>query len=217
MEESLCDICTEHPRFYNEYGDVFEAGLGMCCEEAARLLLKGTKSVELIAEADGEEDTALPPILILREKVFDCLKRTDISFAEKERCALALVNAVPEKFRAGEAARFCLTLERMEDAWGDMLRDMENRGESAEVFINTDAVRAERICEYFVFRHFAALSEAKDASVGLKFCFFAVYVVSCLEALGYGDEALRLFSAEIEYSDENVDRISEYLGRNKNV
>ena len=43
-EESLCDICREHPRFVEVYGDIMEKGLGLCCEEAARLLLNANGS-----------------------------------------------------------------------------------------------------------------------------------------------------------------------------
>lgn len=53
-EESLCDICAEHPRFYNEYPDRIEAGLGLCCEEAVRLLLERDTPLELIIETDGK-------------------------------------------------------------------------------------------------------------------------------------------------------------------
>ncbi|MCQ2105313.1 MAG: flagellin lysine-N-methylase [Fibrobacter sp.] len=38
-ENVLCDICREHPRFVEVYGDIMEKGVGLCCEEAARLLL----------------------------------------------------------------------------------------------------------------------------------------------------------------------------------
>lgn len=37
--EHLCAICREHPRFYSWWGSFVEAGLGLCCEEACRLLL----------------------------------------------------------------------------------------------------------------------------------------------------------------------------------
>ena len=37
--EHISDICREHPRFYEWFGDYKEAGLGLCCEEAARLVL----------------------------------------------------------------------------------------------------------------------------------------------------------------------------------
>ena len=42
-EESLCYICREHPRYYEWYGDIKEGGIGLACEEAARLIL-GSKS-----------------------------------------------------------------------------------------------------------------------------------------------------------------------------
>lgn len=38
-EEKLSQICTHHPRFYEWFTNITEAGLGMCCEEAARLIL----------------------------------------------------------------------------------------------------------------------------------------------------------------------------------
>ena len=35
----LCDICREHPRYYGISGDGYEGGLGLGCEEAARMIL----------------------------------------------------------------------------------------------------------------------------------------------------------------------------------
>ena len=39
-EESLCDICREHPRYYEWYDDMIETGVGLCCEAAAKLVLE---------------------------------------------------------------------------------------------------------------------------------------------------------------------------------
>ncbi|MGI6107584.1 MAG: flagellin lysine-N-methylase [Lachnospiraceae bacterium] len=49
-EESLCDICREHPRFYNWYGSRTEAGLGLSCEEAVRLLFHRTEPIRFLTE-----------------------------------------------------------------------------------------------------------------------------------------------------------------------
>ena len=38
-EDALCDICYLHPRFRNFYLSFEEIGLGLCCEEAARIIL----------------------------------------------------------------------------------------------------------------------------------------------------------------------------------
>ena len=37
--EHISEICREHPRFYEWFGDYKEAGLGLCCEEVSRLVL----------------------------------------------------------------------------------------------------------------------------------------------------------------------------------
>ena len=37
-EGALCQICADHPRFRSYFSDRTELGLGLCCEEAARLV-----------------------------------------------------------------------------------------------------------------------------------------------------------------------------------
>ena len=37
-EEYLCDICREHPRYYNVSAGATEGGIGLGCEEAARII-----------------------------------------------------------------------------------------------------------------------------------------------------------------------------------
>lgn len=38
-ENHLCEICTEHPRYYEWFNNIKEGGIGLCCEEAARIIL----------------------------------------------------------------------------------------------------------------------------------------------------------------------------------
>lgn len=58
-EERLCDICREHPRFYNWFGDYTEVGLGLCCEEAERLLFSDSKQLTFVEEVTQDEDSDL--------------------------------------------------------------------------------------------------------------------------------------------------------------
>lgn len=55
-EERLCDICREHPRFYNWFGDYTEVGLGLCCEEAERLLFSDSKPLTFVEEVTQDEE-----------------------------------------------------------------------------------------------------------------------------------------------------------------
>ena len=47
-EGYLCDICREHPRYYGVGYDGIEGGLGLCCEEAARIILSIDKKPEFV-------------------------------------------------------------------------------------------------------------------------------------------------------------------------
>lgn len=70
-EDSLCDICREHPRFYDWFDGLTEVGLGLCCEAAGRLILEKEDPVRFVMdevadqseESDGQEDPELLKIL----------------------------------------------------------------------------------------------------------------------------------------------------------
>lgn len=93
-EEHLCSICREHPRFYEWYEDIpglmdwTETGLGLCCEEAVRLLV--SEPFGLVVQWESEEEQGqwekmtghpqteeasyLLAVLSARETVFHLLK-----------------------------------------------------------------------------------------------------------------------------------------------
>ena len=86
-ESSLCDICREHPRFVEVYGDIMEKGLGLCCEEAVRLLLtsKGT-ATSPIAFVEREIDD------VPDEIPDDAREARDAIFAERNHLFKILVS-----------------------------------------------------------------------------------------------------------------------------
>jgi lysine-N-methylase len=49
-EDALCGVCTEYPRFGEQYGNVLEKGLGLSCEEAGRIILSQSSPVKFIEE-----------------------------------------------------------------------------------------------------------------------------------------------------------------------
>ena len=79
-EDKLCHICTEHPRYYEWFSGIKEGGVGMCCEEAARLILSrggegGYYERNVPDEACEEYDDELYGLLYsAREKMFDILE-----------------------------------------------------------------------------------------------------------------------------------------------
>lgn len=204
-EESLCDICAEHPRFYNCFEDREEAGLGLCCEEAARLLLEGEGSLKLIAEGGSPEDDELA-----REKLFVILTDSDKTMRDRFSEALTVQYQKPD---FSHWAEFLLSLERLDDSWADKLLLLKSNAAKLDIATALEHERYMRLCQYFIYRHFLT---ADDHGLMLEFCFLATEIVAALDSIsGFDIENTRLFSSEIEYSDENIGLIIKEIEKNR--
>ena len=81
-ESHLCQICTDHPRFYTWLSDGREEGIGLCCEAAARLILQptGFPQWEVIQTASEPENMSEEPdpleqaLLAMRDELFHLIK-----------------------------------------------------------------------------------------------------------------------------------------------
>ena len=76
----LCDICREHPRFYNNTARGREVGIGMSCEEACRLILTAQDPFAIF-EMGKEKGRAPRPrydALAERERIFSLLSNKDL-------------------------------------------------------------------------------------------------------------------------------------------
>lgn len=202
-EDALCDICREHPRFYNDFPQRQEAGLGLCCEEATRLLLAGNGPLTLVCDRDETGEAEEPELVALRRKLFAFL--SDFSLPMEERvtrcCQVMGMEAMP--FETVYWRDFFLGLERMDKAWTAALLAVE----PANVPLPGDA-RHTRLLQYMLYRHFAAAEDGEQAGLILQFCLLSLRLLWAMERSG-GElpELARLWSGEIEYSDENIDRI----------
>lgn len=96
-ESHLCAICDQHPRFHNWFGAEKESGLGLSCEEAARLILFSAPPRLLCRETleAPDPDTELNPELLaglraVREAAFAILAEPSLPLAHR----LALLAAL---------------------------------------------------------------------------------------------------------------------------
>jgi len=212
-EEVLCQICTDHPRFYHEYADRTEVGLGLCCEEAARLILCRQEPVRMIALTDDgetfEPDQAEQSFFVWREMLLEQLQNRKYSFEERieKLCRREHLPSITNAYMM-DSIPFLLELEQMDEAWG---RKLENVPPSE---LNGWDTGFEQFMCYLLIRH---LKPHGQNRITLLFCLFACKLVQLLFSSHQTAENLieiaRLFSSEIEYSDENVDLIMEKLQR----
>ena len=191
-EDVLCDVCALHPRFFAEVGGVTLAGLGLCCEEACRLLLASREPLTFAAEERAVPLAALTGCTFAPEQ----LRFQPCADAEAIRALLERY-AKTEPINAAWTARL------------DALRaDLPGCVRAAEAYAYDGAV-FDRILHYILYRQLDRLETdgptalARYAQDAARFAFLAAAVTGDLP------EALRSWSEQIEYSTENVDILME--------
>ena len=188
-EDYLCDICKEHPRFYNTFDDHIEAGIGLVCEEACRLVLECAKPFEFVA-TDGSK-MALPGYVAA---VFDDSK----PLAEK-------LSEISGGRRAGSKIRAEIFhgMEAMDPEWGGILEQIVSdpvSSEDEDKVISGDEKMLTNFAAYLLYRY-------KGAG---RFAAEAVRLIADMIFKGIGiADAVRMFSGEVEYSDINIEEALE--------
>jgi lysine-N-methylase len=236
-EESLCRICTDHPRFRRVMADRVELGLGLCCEAAADLILSRREPMTLIplpaskaasepaAHADPEElDSVTTTLLEARGAVLKILQDRTRPLSDRIRHVLTALRIRFPMSTCAAWAEFLRDMERLDPAWDDCLAALAACGETeieelAAPSIAADPIAAEQLTVYFLYRYLA--NEDERVAFGLSASVlirarvaFAVAASTLIHAVADAAslplaEAARLFSAEIEYSEENVERFME--------
>lgn len=86
-ETHLCTICDQHPRFHNWFGAEKESGLGLSCEEAARLILFSapprliSRDIAEAPDPDGPDPELLAGLRAVRETAFALLREAALPLA----------------------------------------------------------------------------------------------------------------------------------------
>lgn len=209
-EDYLCDICKDHPRFRNFYSGRTETGLGLCCEEACRIILSDEHPFSLVSDDENDE--------ILTEDEQDFLCRRDLVFnlVENSDSVFTAIRKINEMYKINPfeldlqtAFDFYSSLEMLDISWQDKLLSLKN----------SQAAQSDNIAEraflnlykYFLFRHLSVF----DFYGGLKFAEISVKLIySICERTDFSFENIceiaRMYSSEIEYSDENIDKVTEF-------
>ena len=128
-EEHLCQICADHPRFRSYFADRTEIGLGLCCEEAARLILTRETPMRLTILEDDGNDAFLPPeeaeLLALRAALIDRMQDRSLPL---ERRLDALLDAVDFAIHDRDWAEVYRQLERLDPQWDDLIDGLFSKG-----------------------------------------------------------------------------------------
>ena len=209
-EDYLCDICREHPRFYN-YTSVAEVGIGMSCTEAARIILSSSGYAvmeeigDLCAKADGVDFDGRAE----RGKIYAILQDTECSYKER-------LEKIYREYSidAGEDRYWLEILDSLE--YLDAEHEKLFMNYSSELRPDGKDEYLERFLAYFIYRHCTEAIDTEDFCARLSFCLFCERLLSsliCSERADSLREIVRLsriISEEIEYSDDNTLSLTYY-------
>lgn len=217
-EESLCQICADHPRFRNFFADRTEVGLGLCCEAAGRLILAQKEPVRLVElDDDGETDAPDPEeldLFALRDALTDVAQNRTLPIEARLEQILDRSELNPDRTLA-HWVEFLKGLERLDEAWTERL-DALCAAPEAKPDAQWD-VPFEQLLTYLIYRHVPGALEDGRLAERIAFCALMTGLLRALfaalpdrDAEGLA-ELCRLFSSEIEYSDENITAILDAL------
>lgn len=219
-EKSLCQVCTDHPRFRGFFEDRTETGLGFCCEEASRIVLSFKGKIEPILISDDRAEIELDfnekNLLQFRGKALNIVQDRTVNINQRIENLLALCNAnfLEDDFK--KIIKTFLSLEKIDKEWTKKLKSI-----TKTAFDKSTDQSLSLYCEQFLvnglYRH---LSDAEDTmwvrarTIALIFSWWVVKSIIDLEKtdnlLETTIDAVRSFSAEVEYSQNNLNKLFNF-------
>lgn len=200
-EGAICDICHLHPRFCNFYEDFTEIGLGLSCEEAARIILTEEEKFYIPLPESAETCAFFKE----RSEVFEILQDRSINVLERFK-KLSQKYGLEFAFSNEALYDFYKSFEMLDKNWETELCKLKN-AEGTDIFEREDLqIFFEQLACYFVFRHFES---------GVEFALISLWVLGAIcsgcETFQEMLDVVRMYSQEIEYSEENTEKVKMFL------
>ena len=226
-ETALCDTCRLFPRYFDDYGDIREIGLGLGCPEAARILISPDTDVSLGNTVESP-DRIYNLLSEKREEFFSILDNDRFDFKTKISTVLF------------SAAEFQSEIDRVDMLGGDssvpfsdcvkVLEKMEyisdGRRDRLLALSDKAAVRHNsekysddlvRLFKYYIMRYMMTACFDLDLLTKIKYGVFACIVTKRLydsiPEPSFDDRARILcgYSKEVEYSQINLDILDDAM------
>ena len=220
-EQSLCQVCKDHPRFRSFFENSIETGLGFSCEQATKIILSFEDKIQPVLIKDDKAQKETPfiegQVLAFREKAIGLIQDRTIDINQRIKSLLSLCYAQisDNDFEKISTALACL--ERLDEGWKTRLTNVE------PTFYAKQTNQALSLCaeQFLVNSLYRHLSDAEDTmwvrarAIACVFFWFVVNGIYEKERTEQKDFALvcdivRAFSAEVEYSQKNLNELFEF-------
>ena len=203
-EDSLCDTCHMHPRFYKYIEDLELCGVGLSCEESVEKLL-ATEDDQLlftIEDDDGEFTAEDRPVL---KNIFELLALG----IKPEICQFTPNQSIPY---CQELVNVYKKTEPIDEEWTKQLGLLQDMLSSTTASTTMDLLAADtidtsvlnKVYQYILYRQIDMLAEYSLGSL-IRYAFDAtLFIALLIHQFGNMPEQIRRWSEQIEYDEDNV-------------
>lgn len=215
-EQNLCSTCKTHPRFKNFFSDRVETGLGLYCEESARIILSQKSKMKLELKKQTALKKSQTPferqVLKFRKEVLSIVQNRSLSTNDKidklEKISSINLNEIGyldwinvyNNLEKLSVNNFCF----------NHLKRFANFTLPDDNFDR----EYEQILAYLIYRHISRAIDYLDLKVRLSFVLLSFKFINQIFTLLNEEnnkkslenliEACRIYSSEIECSDDNI-------------
>lgn len=200
-EDYLCDICREHPRFYNFTNNGKEVGLGISCEEACRVILNSDDydRIEIIGEAEGAPGIVDFNAISERDTVYKILKYDELDVDGKIGMIYDYYDIYLEDARIRKALK---KLEYLNNDNKELFLKFNSKSLG-----DIEERKIERLIAYFVYRYCSEAESYDNFVTSLSFSLLCTFLIISISNNDNIENMARIASEEIEYSQDNVDML----------
>ncbi len=218
-EQSLCQVCRDHPRFRSFFNDRIEMGLGFCCEHATKIILSFADKIQpVLITDDGKEDELdfnEKNVLDFRTKALNVIQNRSIDLDKRIDNLLSLCHANIESEDCKKILKTYFRLERLDKSWTTRLKNVKSHPLKKDTPLAL-APYAEQFLANSLFRHLYDAEDTLEVRAKTIACVFGWWLINTifeqelkLDGFNFNFliDVVRAYSAEIEYSQKNLDKL----------
>ena len=207
-EDCLCDICREHPRFYNFTNLGKEVGIGLSCEAACSLILNSDNFDEIVVISDDDAPIEATEFDATKErnKLYEIIRGAE-DFAEKIEMIYDYYDVY---INNDEIIKVLENIEYLDINHKELFRKF-NAENKVDKSIEPMLLRA---LAYFIYRHCSEASDYEEFFLSLNLALVCTHLISSLSNLENIYDMARIVSEEIEYSEDNIEAIKNSFNIN---
>ena len=201
-EDSLCDICRLHPRFFEDINDYSLAGVGLSCEKVTELIFEKKSLDFIICDSQKKID------------IYELLKLLDINISHD---SLDLSKMIPDYLEEGKIEKvldiFSNTVP-IDDKWkNEVLLIKSDYKKLLEGFDSKDIdiKKYEITYQYILFRQLELIEQYGTKKI-IDYAIYSIIFIILYTRLFHDDiEAVRRWSEQIEYNEDNINTLINEL------